>query len=70
MKKQALRYKVISQLFCCEEVSYRGYGIMYGEHVIPDISTDPALVERLAELFNELDPEPCRLTDIIETFLP
>lgn len=63
-------YQVICETMVCEEVPYRSYGMMTRSGPIHDISTDRAVVENLAALFNRLELDPHRAGEVIEKVLP
>ncbi len=52
-----------------EGISYRAYGIRYGEQEIDDLARDPGVLAPLIDLCNRGDLSPDHLRDIAEDFV-
>ena len=64
------KYQVICETLVCEEGPYQAYGMMTQSGPIHDISTDRAVVEDLAALFNRVGLDPHTAEEVIERVLP
>jgi len=56
------------QSYGLQAVKFVGYACVE-EHTLHDISTDRAVVEEMARLFNERRLEPSRLAEVVQSML-
>jgi len=70
MKKQKDKYVIVCEELICEGLTYRSFGLAWGDFVIHHISVDEVFVEQLAAVLNRAGMAPAQALELVDLLLP